>query len=130
CSPDRAMKDSHTRNRLVGVNVPPMERVASAFLGGLAMTAGLRRRSLGGVVLAALGATAVVRAATGRCPVYRSRAVRKGVHVRRCVTMQATPHRIYELWRDLPNLPRFLYHVKSVTVEPDGTSTWVVQHGR
>ncbi|MGN6103865.1 MAG: SRPBCC family protein [Kofleriaceae bacterium] len=114
------------RNRLVGPNIPPIERVATAFLGGLAITAGLRRRSLLGLAAAGVGAIAVLRAITGRCPAYRARAVRKGVHVRRAITVQASPREIYDLWRDLPNLPRFLRHVRSIELEDDGVSRWVI----
>jgi len=119
-------EDPHIRSRLVGVNIPAAERVVTALLGGAAITYGLRSRSLRGLGLAGLGSLAVARAAVGRCPIYRARAVRKGIHVRRAITIQATPHEIYTLWRDLRNLPRFMQHVSSVTVDGD-ISTWVVK---
>lgn len=118
-------EDPHIRSRLVGVNIPAGERVVTALLGGAAITHGLRSRSLRGLALAGIGTLAVARAATGRCPFYRARAVRRGIHVRRAITIQATPHEIYTLWRDLRNLPRFMQHVSSVTVDGD-VSTWVV----
>jgi len=116
----------HIRSRLVGVNIPAAERVVTALLGGAAITYGLRSRSLRGLALAGLGTLAVARAATGRCPLYRARAVRRGIHVRRAITIQATPKEIYQLWRDLRNVPRFMQHVASVTVDGD-ISTWIVK---
>jgi len=119
-------EDPHIRSRLVGVNIPAAERVVTALLGGAAITYGLRSRSLRGLALAGIGTLAVARAATGRCPFYRARAVRRGIHVRRAITIQAPPHEIYTLWRDLRNIPRFMQHVSSVAVDGE-TSTWVVK---
>jgi uncharacterized membrane protein len=123
------MPRTEIRSRISGINVPRAERIASGCLGGAAILLGLRRRSLGGLAIAGLGAAFVVRALTGRCPLYRSRALRKGIQVRRAITIQATPRQIYETWRDLEQLPRFLKHVTSVTVEEGGISRWVVEQG-
>ncbi len=117
------------RSQLVGVNVPFGERIASVAVGGVLAALGLRRKSLGGALLVGLGGALVVRGASGRCPFYRMRAVRKGIEVRRSVTVQASPHEVYELWRDLRNLPRFMAHVKSVELEPGGVSAWTIDEG-
>ncbi|MBA3817775.1 MAG: SRPBCC family protein [Deltaproteobacteria bacterium] len=117
------------RSRIIGVNVPPTERLVSGVLGGAAVVVGLRQRSLRGVLLAGLGAGVLARAITGRCPLYRARSARKGIQVRRAVTIQCTPQQAYDVWRDLQNLPRFMSHVKSVTIEEGGISKWVVQEG-
>ena len=49
--------------------------------------------------------------------------------MRRAITIQATPRQIYDMWRDLENLPRFMEHVTSVTIEDGGISRWVVEQG-
>lgn len=123
------MQDREIRSRIVGVNVPRKERIASGVLGGAALAFGLRRGSLGGLVLAGLGGAAVLRAITGRCGIYRARAIRKGLHVRRAVTIQGTPAQIYDVWRDLANVPRFFRHVADVTVLDDKRSRWVIHEG-
>ena len=117
----------HVRSRIVGVNVPPIERIVSGLAGAAAIFLGVRRRGISGVVATGLGAAAIVRAVSGRCPAYRARAARKGIHVRRAITIQARPDEIYAMWRDLSNLPRFMSHVKSVTDEGNGVSRWVVE---
>lgn len=72
----------HIRARIDGVNIPAIERVATAVLGGLVIAHGLRRLRTRwaapsvAVALVSVGAAAVARAITGRCPVYRARAVR------------------------------------------------------
>lgn len=126
-APRRRMQN--VRSRIVGVNIPPGERVATGLAGAAAIVTGVRRRGLGGVIAASLGTIAVVRAITGRCPAYRARAIRRGIHVRRVITIQAKPEQIYSLWRDLSNLPRFMSHVKSVTDEGGNVSRWVVEVG-
>ncbi len=123
------MHDTVIRSRLLGVNVPRIERVASALVGGAIAVLGIRRRTVGGFAIAGVGAALIARGLTGRCPAYRARALRKGIQVRRAVTVQATPHEVYALWRDLENLPRFMHHVKSVTLDGGGVSTWVVNEG-
>ncbi len=122
------MQDIPVRSRLVGVNVPPTERIVSGIAGAVAIVAGVSRRSLAGAAVAVAGTMAVARAITGRCPGYRARALRKGIQIRRAVTVQATPQQVYELWRDLSNLPRFMKHIVTVTV--DGSrSHWTVREG-
>lgn len=125
------MGDSqHIRSRIVGVNIPPGERVATAVVGGALVAFGLSRRSLRGLVLASVGAAAMVRAAAGRSALYRLRSIRRGIHVRRVITIQCTPREVYELWRDLTNLPRFMRYIDSVTIEEPGVSRWVIKEGK
>ena len=52
-------------------NIGESERFASAILGGMLILAGLGRRSLAGVGLAAVGAAFVARGVTGQSDVYR-----------------------------------------------------------
>jgi uncharacterized membrane protein len=122
--PDRVI-----RSRYRGPNVPRWERLASALVGAGLVAMGVRRGRLGGAALAALGSALIVRGATGRCPVYRMRALRKGVEVRRAITIDCSPSEVYELWRDLRNLPRFMAHVQSVDIDAQGISTWTITEG-
>jgi uncharacterized membrane protein len=124
------MKHSqHVRSRIAGVNIPPSERIITGLAGAGLAALGISRRSMKGLLLAGVGVAAMGRALIGRCPIYRARAIRKGIHVHRVVTIQCTPREVYDLWRDLTNLPKFMDHVRSVTVEADGISKWVVQEG-
>ena len=137
CSALCAMENRDIRSRIVGTNVPRWERIASAALGSGLMgmgALGITRRSLagsfGGGLLAAVGAGLLARGISGRCAIYRMRSIRKGIEVRRSVTIQATPQEVYEVWRDFGNLPRFMEHVKSVEIEDERISRWVIQEGR
>jgi uncharacterized membrane protein len=126
------------RSRIVGVNVPRWERVASVVLGsglagwGISRMVGVGCKQRGvvrGLLGTLLGAAVLERGVSGRCGVYRMRAVRKGIEFRRAITIQCSPQEVYELWRDLANLPRFMHHVKSVEVISNTISRWVVQEG-
>ncbi len=127
--PMRVENHREIRSRLVGVNIPRWERLATIAVGGALAAVGVRRRSVAGGLLAALGAGLVVHGVSGRSGLYRMRAVRKGVEVRRSITIQCSPMEVYELWRDLSNLPRFMEHVTSIEVESDRISTWTVHEG-
>ncbi len=46
---------------------------------------------------------------------------RRGVRVRRSITIDRSPEDLYYFWRDLHNLPRFMKHFESVQVTGDRT---------
>ena len=117
------------RNRLVGVNVPRGERVASVVVGSALIGVALRARSIAGVLGAAVGAALVARGASGRCPLARARALKKGIEVRRAITIQADAHALYLVWRDPRQLQRFMSHVESVELCADDVSRWTVREG-
>ncbi len=126
------------RSRIVGTNIPRWERIASVVLGtglvgaGVARIAGVRMKErgiVGGIALGLAGFALFGRGITGRSGLYRMRSVRKGIEVRRAVTIQCSPQEVYELWRDLRNLPRFMEHVESIEIESDGVSRWRVAEG-
>ncbi|MGH8503908.1 MAG: YgaP family membrane protein [Gammaproteobacteria bacterium] len=52
------------------VNVGDGERLLSAVIGGLLVISGLKRLSLNGLLLTALGGALAYRAASGHCPAY------------------------------------------------------------
>jgi uncharacterized membrane protein len=121
----RDMANDHVRSRLVGPNVPAVERIASVTF-GLALAAfGIRRRSLVGAAIAGLGSALVARGVTGRSALYRMRAVRKGIEVRRAITVQAHPLEIYDLWRTFTDE----WGVELVEDSPGRRLRWRVPHG-
>lgn len=97
------------------------------------MLRGLRRRSLFGLGLAALGGVLAYRGSTGNCSFYRTlgidtaRGSRSDVDVEASVTINKPSDELYRFWRNFENLPRFMRHLKSVTVAGDTRSHWVVK---
>ena len=107
---------------MVGPNVPRWERIASVIVGGALTAIGIRRRS----PLALLGAALVARGATGRCPLLRMRAVRKGIEVRRSVTVQSSPAEVYDLWRTFADE----WGVELLEATPGRRLRWRVADGK
>lgn len=46
---------------------------------------------------------------------------------RTAITINASPDAVYAAWRNLEQLPRFMYHLKSVTTTDDRRSHWVAK---
>jgi len=124
------------------INVGRPERWASALGGGALMIYGFSRRSLGGMLVGAAGASLLYRGVTGHCPAYgatgTNRANLSGSHmmsvphnqgrlVEAAVTIGKPPEALYAFWHDFENLPRFMKHLKSVKVRGDGRSHWTAQ---
>lgn len=124
-------------------NVGSAERAASVIAGSALALYGLRRGSVPGFTLAALGGCLVYRGATGHCSLYQSLGMsssdgvdrvtaarfsgRRGVNVEHSVTVSRPVADVYRFWRQLENLPRFMEHLESVTVLDDRRSHWVAK---
>jgi uncharacterized membrane protein len=50
-----------------------------------------------------------------------------GVPMNKSIIVNATPEEVYGFWRDLPNLPRFMRYLESVTWTGEGRSHWVAK---
>lgn len=130
-----------TYDRSSETNVANLERWISV-IGGSALAAyGLKRRSIGGLILSGVGGILVWRGATGRCPVYGALGISTaeetgdqvsvpyghGIRVEKSVTINATPETLYAFWRNFENLPRFMDHLESVHVIDGKRSHWVAK---
>jgi uncharacterized membrane protein len=123
-------------------NVGNIERAISGGIGAALLLGGLRRRSLGGLLLAALGGALAWRGISGRCRLYSALGLdtrghegparpedfyQRGVLVHAAVTINAPPEQLYQFWRSLENLPRFMRNLEEVRVIDDKRSHWVVK---
>ena len=120
-----------------GVNVNQTERVASGVGGGLLAAYGLMRGGWLGVCLALLGGEMVYRGATGYCAGYHALGINTAekenmtsvkatgsVRVDEALTINAPVEEIYSFWRNFENLPKFMYHLESVTTIDEMRSHW------
>jgi uncharacterized membrane protein len=140
--------DSHNlaqRITAANPNVSNPERWLSVVAGAAIATYGLTRRNISGIVLAAVGSGLVWRGASGHCSVYESLGIStasdtsatnddhvsvpygRGIRVEETVTIDAPADRLFAFWRNFENLPRFMEHLKSVTVIDDKRSHWVAK---
>jgi uncharacterized membrane protein len=134
------------------LNVARPERIGSVALGAALVTYGLRRRDPAGIVAAIVGGAFIHRGATGHCTVYQALGVSTGSatavleparadvtgraatvnarhaqKVTRSVTIEKPRQELYAFWRDFANLPRFMEHLVSVTVDANGRSHWIAK---
>jgi uncharacterized membrane protein len=120
------------RNPGSGVNVDSSERLFSMVGGGLLITYMLRNRSPLSFAAGALGAELLYQGITGHSPIYKllekNTAIGEDlpIELRKSVIINRDVSEIYEFWRNLENLPRFMEHVESVRTSADGNSHWTV----
>jgi len=122
------------------VNVGEAERILSTIGGGALAVYGLTRGTLSGLCLAALGGCCVYRGLAGHCDMYGALGVStadkegpytsvpagSGVKVEQTVTINRPAEDLYRYWRNFENLPQFMRHLKSVTVNGN-RSHWVAK---
>jgi len=69
------------------------------------------------------------RGVTGVCPVYKKLGKDttdpQAINITERITVNAPRDAVYNFWRDLSNLPKFMTHLKSVETVSDNESHWV-----
>jgi uncharacterized membrane protein len=130
------------RRRPSHVNIDEGERWASLIAGSLLAVLGLSRGGRSGALAAVAGGALIYRAARGHSQVYEALGLRsstartapvttlahrRGVSVRRSVSVNRPVGELYAFWRDFENLPRFMHHLESVTRNGPQRSHWVAR---
>lgn len=117
-------------------NVGTSERWASGVGGGALALWGLRRMSLPGLLIAAVGGALAWRGFSGWCNVYSALGIDRsgaqtvgnlGVKIDRDITVAAPPARLYRFWRNFENLPKIMSHLDRVEVLSETRSRWHVK---
>jgi len=130
-------------NRIEGafgpVNVGEPERYGSILAGAALAAAGLSRRNLPGLLVAAVGGLFIMRGLGGHCRLYDSIGVSTAAHrtsgvpdrtghkVEKTLLIARPPAELFRFWRNLENLPEFMENIQSVRVLDDRRSHWVVK---
>ncbi len=135
---------TNDRGGAFNVNVGQSERVASAVTGGVMVLYGLSKHNPAGLLIAAVGGAIAYRGVSGHCGLYQKlglstvdadadghtpaeRFNRHGVHVEVSFTVEKPRQELYDFWRDFSNLPQFMKHLKSVTVQDEKRSHWIAE---
>ena len=121
------------------VNVGETERYGSLIAGAALAAVGLSRRSLPGLLVAAVGGLFVMRGLGGHCRLYDSIGVststgrssgvpdHTGQKVEKTILIGRPPAELFRFWRNLENLPEFMENIESVRILDDRRSHWVVK---
>lgn len=111
----------------INSNVSTAERVITAALGTYLLYSGLTGKK--SVTKTIAGGTLLARAVSGYCPGYD--AVEKSgklkssnVNIRTEIQIDRPVEQVYNFWRKLENLPKFLKHIESVNEIDEITSEW------
>ena len=127
-----AKEHTYPPNLRRSVDLGQPERVVSTAAGGLLLLYGLRNPTPARLLLGMVGLGLIYQGAAGRNVIESVRtgqplvAEPNGLRVKKSVTVNRPRAEIYEYWRNLENLPRFMTHVRSVQRHGDGRSHWVV----
>jgi len=110
------------------INVPENERRWSAGIGFLLLTAGIKRKSF---LLSAIGGYLLYRGASGNCYIYSKMGRNKDVthktralNIRTSIVVNKPRQEVYDFWRKLENLPKFMKHLNNVTELDNNRSHW------
>ena len=104
------------------------ERWASLVGGGAMVLMGLQQRSLRGVLTALAGGGLIYQGATKKSTIQQAQeaiGINKDIKVEKTVTINKPIDELYRFWHDFENLPTFMKHLKSVTVQDNKRSHWV-----
>lgn len=109
------------------INVENSERIISATAGGLLLAIASKQ---GGLLKTLAGGYLLFRGITGFCYGYKSLEEKgvvvkpRNVNIRTSVTVMKPRNEVYEFWRKLENLPRFMTHLENVDAIDDINSIW------
>ncbi len=101
-----------------GTRLSSFRKYGAIAAGAALAVFGASRKNLAGTALAAAGGYLVFQG-------FRNVSdMRQSVHVTGTVTIKLPIDELYRFWRDFKNLPRFMQHLRSVTITGDRTSHW------
>lgn len=118
------------------MNVSKAGRVASASVGAMLLWGGidkLRTNPFSALLKVVSGGYLLYRGISGNCPVsamfLADDEVRHtpAVNIRSAFTVKKPRQEVYDAWRKLENLPKFMKHLKDVTVISDTHSHWTAK---
>lgn len=111
-------------------NVSNAERAVSVIAGSLLAYDSIKKSK--SITEALLAGYLLYRGVSGKCAVYSlvDRGERnfkpENINVRADVFINRPRSEVYQLWKDVENLPLFLKHLKSVEALDKNTSRWVI----
>jgi uncharacterized membrane protein len=114
-------------------NVGTAERWASAAIGACLVARGMKRASLGGLLLAGAGGALMVRGATGFCSLYAAlgwntarkiHPANRSKHIEKSILVSRPAAEAYQFWRNPVNLKAMFPDVESIEAEGDRISHW------
>ena len=121
-------------------NVGQVEQLASMLVGGGLLAYGIAPGARFRLISLLAGASLIYRGASGHCELYQRLGVdtaksekqtgvsaKSGQKVRGVIHINRDRRDLYDLWRNLTNLPTVMRHLESVVVLDDRRSRWTAR---
>jgi uncharacterized membrane protein len=130
-SPFPSLPPSAQQNR--GSNLATGERILSALGGAAIAYYGFKKPGPAGLLLGLAGGALIFKGATGLYPIKQAigretaHRARKGVEITQSLTINKPRHELYQFWRQLENLPRFMQYLEEVKQTGDRRSHWAAR---
>jgi uncharacterized membrane protein len=136
---EETMESTHAegrwpRHQEKQVNVGETERKASMVGGAALALSGLttmaKKHPLPGLAMMVAGGLFFYRGKTGHCDVYQAAGIdtahngEAGIRIEKVVTINRPREEVFDYWRHLENLPRFMEHLESVQVTGEKSTHW------
>ena len=119
-------------NKRESPNIDNGERAISLATGVYLLYQSLksvRKHPLMAIQGSALGGLMIYRGTTGVCPVYKSLGKDttdpQAISITEQITVNVSRERVYNFWRQLSNLPKFMKHLKRVIDIGSNQSHWI-----
>jgi len=116
------------------INVGKGERIASVVGGALLAFYGLKKGDKAGTAMALSGGALLLRGASGYCPVNAATGRDTSgaqqdvsIEITRSLTINRPRQEVYQFWRQLENLPKFMQHLSEVRPLGPKRSHWIAK---
>lgn len=107
-------------------SVSDTERWATLVGGGALVLLGLKQGSLRGALTALAGGGLIYRGVTAQTGIQDALGMNQSIRVEKSATISnKSPEELYHFWRNFENLPRFMKHLKHVSVMNGTRSHWI-----
>lgn len=122
------MEDSLRTQTSADQQAGDIERWASIIGGGALVLSGLQQRSLKGILTAIAGGGLLYQGTQGKSTLKQIEdavGLDHAIRVEKTVTINRPASELYQFWRNLDNLPRFMRHIKAIEVKDERHSHWI-----
>jgi uncharacterized membrane protein len=98
-----------------------------AFLGAAFVSPNSKKSRVVGATAAVLGVTALDLLCAEQLSSDTRSTEESAIQTTKTITVNRSPEEVYNFWRDLENLPSFMYHLESVQSTGGNRSHWVAR---
>nr|WP_294781094.1 SRPBCC family protein [uncultured Flavobacterium sp.] len=112
-------------------NVSTAERILMVTSGAYLLYSALSKEKKN-ITQAGTAGAMLLRGISGYCPVYHAadhlmKDKASNVNIRVSTVIERPVHEVYDFWRNLENLPKFMNHIESITTENSTISEWTAK---